>query len=509
MDSHSRSIPVITTKYRWLGRYAEGLIWPLWLFVVYQLGEERWLHTDSAYTLYRILNHQPLFYDRFACELLVWPGQLLTYLGAPIQWVLQSINLILPFMAWMAWAATAKSAHRWVFFLLFFTGGSEVFFIGYSEIGLATLAFLATAVFMDRNKHIHTTHDQKPLHLLIVGLGFTLMFLSHPAAWLYAPMLVGIGYTSLTKKDWIRLGIGIGIVLIAKSMVFPSNSYDSGLYNTLIDPNTWLHFTNLWSLNYLFHANWFFIPAVTAIACLLIGLTKPWRWISVLFFGIIAVDTMIALLIYSQGDAHINMEKFFYPIAVMAMLSIPTYLWASQRPQYGEYRLVRLTPKQSAFSRSMVGILPWFLSLSMLLGIQKYRPIYQNRIVQLKALVKEMPSTKMISHQDTLSQRVFPGSLWGLSYETALISSMYDDENNQWLPESRNGLITNGKTKTMKAMNSEELGDWENIQHRIGDTVVIGAPFEMPQRTDRLNPRYFKFEQGTTYQKWNPAANRN
>jgi hypothetical protein len=157
----------------------------------------------------------------------------------------------------------------------------------------------------------------------------------------------------------------------------------------------------------------------------------------------------------------------------------------------------------------MVGILPWFLSLSMLLGIQKYRPIYQNRIVQLKALVKEMPSTKMISHQDTLSQRVFPGALWGLSYETALISSMNDDENNQWLPERRNGLNIKWKTKTMKAMNSEELGDWENIQHRIGDTVVIGAPFEMPQRTDRLNPRYFKFEQGTTYQKWNPAANRN
>jgi hypothetical protein len=61
----------------------------------------------------------------------------------------------------------------------------------------------------------------------------------------------------------------------------------------------------------------------------------------------------------------------------------------------------------------------------------------------------------------------------------------------------------------MKAMSTEELSDWENIQHRIGDTVIIGAPFEMPQRIDQLNPRYFQFEQGTTYQQWNPAANQN
>jgi len=70
------------------------------------------LHTDSAYTLFRILNQQSLFYDRFACELIVWPGQLLTLLGAPAIWVLQGLNLILPLMGWVLWVAFAHNPHR-------------------------------------------------------------------------------------------------------------------------------------------------------------------------------------------------------------------------------------------------------------------------------------------------------------------------------------------------------------------------------------------------------------
>ena len=91
----------MTWKQRWIGDQGEGFLWPIYLCVVFYLGAERWLHTDSAYTLFRILNHQSLFYDRFACELLVWPGQLLSHLGAPIKWVMQSVNIILPLMAWL------------------------------------------------------------------------------------------------------------------------------------------------------------------------------------------------------------------------------------------------------------------------------------------------------------------------------------------------------------------------------------------------------------------------
>lgn len=38
-------------RQRWIGDQGEGFLWPIYLFVVFYLGAERWLHTDSAYTL--------------------------------------------------------------------------------------------------------------------------------------------------------------------------------------------------------------------------------------------------------------------------------------------------------------------------------------------------------------------------------------------------------------------------------------------------------------------------
>jgi hypothetical protein len=242
------------------------------------------------------------------------------------------------------------------------------------------------------------------------------------------------------------------------------------------------------------HADWIFIPAVTAFAALLIGLTKPWRWISLLHFGTTVVAIVVSLLIYSQGDAHINMEKFFFPVAVISMLSIPVYLWGSQRPKFGEYQLYRLTAKRRQLSHSLIGIIPWFLALGMLLGIQKHSPNYTNRKTQLFALVDAMPHGKMIAHYDTLSKRIFPGSLWGLPYETALASAFN--------AESIHRPVQLYPTKTMKPMNVEELADWKNIEKRIGDSLMIGAPFEMPQPIVKLNPRYFWYQTKTTYQKW-------
>lgn len=486
--------PEITTQSRWLGKYAEGIIWPLWLFVIFHLGEERWLHTDSAYTLYRILNQQSLFYDRYACELIVWPGQLLTWLGAPISWVMQSLNLILPLMAWLTWAAAAKSPHRWILFLLFFAGGNEMFFIGYSEIGLATWAFLSTMLLLDLTEHRQATEQKKLLGPVFIASGWLILLLSHPASLLYVPILAGISLATRSKSENLMLLGVISVLFIVKSLALPSNTYDSGLYTTLFSTASWTHFGTLWSVDYLLHADWIFIPAVTAFAALLIGLTKPWRWISLLHFGTTVVAIVVSLLIYSQGDAHINMEKFFYPIAIIAMLSIPSYFWASQRPEFREYRLYNLTAKQRQLSQNLIGILPWFMALSMLLGIQKYSRNYTNRKTQLYGLIDKMPHNKMVAHYDFLSKQIFPGSLWGLSYETALVSAMDS--------KAKSEDYLGNDTKTMKPMTTEELLDWTNIEKRIGDSLLIGAPFEMPQPIAKLNQRYFRFKTKTTYQRW-------
>ena len=454
----------MTWKQRWIGDQGEGFLWPIYLFVVFYLGAERWLHTDSAYTLFRILNHQSLFYDRFACELLVWPGQLLSHLGAPIRWVMQSINLILPLMAWLGWIFFHKSPLRWLYFLVIFSGGSEAFFIGYSEIGLSTLAFITGIQWI--------VLDAKRLPLLLF-LSITITWLSHPAGVLFLPILVLFGWRKLDLKQTLSLAIALTGLFIAKQLIVPSNPYDAQLYGTLMSIQNFTQFTNLFSVNFLLHASWFFIPAATAIACFIVGLLKPCRLSTSIYFTIFLVDTLAAVLIYSQGDAHINMEKFFYPIAVIGMLSIGIQ---TRSPQ-------------------LISIPLWFLAFSMMLGIQKHLPNYTERKQLLFDLVKAQPHAKLLIQQpaedqgpnnsvakitNALSQK---GSLWGLSYETAIAS--------KWI-----GL---NETRTAKIMSPEEIKDWPTTNSQIADSLFIGAPFEQPQPINRLNHRYFRFAKNQNY----------
>ncbi len=484
----------MTRKQRWIGQQGEGFLWPIYLFVALYLGPERWLHTDSAYTLFRILNHQSLFYDRLACELLVWPGQLLSYLGAPIVWVMQSINIILPLMAWLAWTLTAKSPLRWLYFLVIFCGGSEAFYIGYSEIGLCTLIFITAIQWI--------VLDSKQLPLLLF-LSITAVWLSHPAGVLYLPILALFGWQKLNPKQALTLGISLVSLMIAKQLIAPSNPYDSQLYGTLTNVKNLTQFRNLFSVNYLLHASWFFIPAATAIACFVVGLLKPWRQSTSIFFAIFLVDTLAAVLIYSQGDAHINMEKFFYPIAVIGMLSIGIYQWKAigatlastnqinGQPNGGNENQTQSHIESQTRIQQLISIPLWFLAFSMILGIQKHLPNYSERKQLLFDLVKLQPQAKLLIQQPSeeqvlnddnnvakiaiaLSQK---GSLWGLSYETAIASKLIDLK----------------ETHTVKIMSPEEIKDWPTTSSRIADSLFIGAPFEQPQPINRLNHRYFKF----------------
>ena len=167
------------------------------------------------------------------------------------------------------------------------------------------------------------------------------------------------------------------------------------------------------------------------------------------------------------------MEKFFYPIAVIGMLSIGIQNRTQPRTQ------------------QLISIPLWFLAFSMMLGIQKHLPNYAVRKQLLFDLVKVQPHAKLLIQQpagdqgtntndtvakiaNALSQK---GSLWGLSYETAIASK----------------LIDLNETHTAKIMSPEEIKDWPTTHSQIADSLFIGAPFEQPQPINRLNHQYFRF----------------
>jgi hypothetical protein len=407
---------------------------------------------------------------------------------------MQSVNLILPLMAWAGWIFFHKSPLRWSYFLVIFGGGSEAFFIGYSEIGLSTLAFITGIQWI--------LLDAKRLPQLLF-LAITITWLSHPAGILFLPILVLFGWRKLEFKQTLSLAIAFFGLFIAKQLIAPSNPYDAQLYGTLTNIQNFTQFTHLFSVNYLIHASWFFIPAATAIACFIAGLLKPSRITTSMYFAIFLVDTLAAILIYSQGDAHINMEKFFYPIAVIGMLSMGVFQWNEEKTalastnsmneQLGAHN--QNQTKAHARIQQLIGISIWFLAFSMMLGIQKHQPNYAERKQLLFDLVRTQPHAKLLIQQpaedhgaknnvakiaNALSQK---GSLWGLSYETAIAS--------KWI-----GL---NETRTAKIMSPEEIKDWSTTDKQIADSLFICAPFEQPQPICRLNHRYFRFAKNQKY----------
>lgn len=148
-------------------------------------------------------------------------------------------------------------------------------------------------------------------------------------------------------------------------------------------------------------------------------------------------------------------------------------------------------------TQQLISIPLWFLAFSMMLGIQKHLPNYAGRKQLLFDLVKVQPHAKLLIQQpagdqgentndtvakiaNALSQK---GSLWGLSYETAIASK----------------LIDLNEIHTAKIMSPEEIKDWPTTHSQIADSLFIGAPFEQPQPINRLNHRYFRFAKNQNY----------
>jgi hypothetical protein len=198
------------------------------------------------------------------------------------------------------------------------------------------------------------------------------------------------------------------------------------------------------------------------------------------------------------------MEKFFYPVAVIDMLSIGLYQWNSEKSvfaamnniheQQGEH--AQNQTKSQSRIQQLISIPLWFLAFSMMLGIQKYLPNYAERKQLLFDLAKSQTQAKLLIQQPdgdqvnpnnseakiahALSQK---GSLWGLIYETAIASK----------------LIGLKETRTTKIMSPEQIKDWPTTNELIADSLFIGAPFEQPQPIHRLNHKYFRFANNQKY----------
>lgn len=428
------------------------LVFLLYFILIIIWAQPRWLYTDSAYLIFRILNQEPLFFDRFANEIQMLPAQLTVSLGMPAGVVLFLLNCTLPllyFFAWL-WYRKKDEERALIFPLLLICSGYEMFFLGFSEIHTAALALGILLQIKNQKPRIQS-------YIFIAGWLLFMLF-SHPAAWLFVPFVfLYYLYTPNLKKASVFVPLTCLIYVAIKSIWRPdSNPYDTGLIANLTNLTTWQKLPELYSTHYFYSAvvSWL-LPALLVfftVVFLLIFKYKS-RVAAFLYLAYTICACLITLVIYQQGEAAVLMEKFFYPLA--AMLVLPMFLIVKK-------------------PNTIVYVSFILIALFYFKGVFHKRHFYLQRFAKLETIHAHYiskPGQKFILNQAHFAPDTF-GSTWALPYESMVYS-----------------VLHHKKTLNIKAIN---LKDLNTDRYKNTDSLYHGADFVPPFPIRTLNKKYFQ-----------------
>lgn len=421
-----------------------------WILSATIYASARWLYVDSAYTLFRLLNLEPLVYDRFANLLQLWPAMLAARLGWPAAVVMHAANLTLPLFYLAAWAyfAVKQPQQSLIFPMMLWATGPQMFFLGYSEIGMAALIFGILLML-------------KPMEglwgIFRLSLWFLLLFLSHPAAPLLA--LCALLLRCL-QNGWAQLKImlpALAISLLFQWLTAPAtNPYDQHLLSQLSSPDAWKNIADSYSLRYFITSatGWLW----TAPVALFIGILAAPAGASAarrLFIpGYALVCLIIIIVVYANGDAPVMMEKYFYP-----------------------WLLVCLAAAVCAdLGSAGMAVFSVAIAVSGWLFMQKESGPYRQRLADLHSAttaIREARRPMLLTDIHPLSDI---GSTWALPYESMCMSALEQTQ-----------------TVTIRQSETARL---ESDSAAATDSLFLGAPFMPPWPKRLLNPRYFRLQPG-------------
>lgn len=421
-----------------------------WIVCATVFAAERWLYVDSAYTLFRLLNLEPLVYDRFANLLQLWPAMLAARLGWPAAVVMHVANLTLPIFYLTAWAffTTKQPQKSLIFPIMLWATGPQMFFLGYSEISMAALIF-GILLLLPAQEGIRG--------IFRLSLWFLLLFLSHPAAPLLAVCVVLLFYLQYGRNQLKIMLPALAITLILQWLTAPAtNPYDQHLLSQLSSASAWKNITDSYSLKYFTDSllGWLW----TAPVALFIGILAAPAGTStarrLLIPGYALVCLLIIIVVYAGGDAPVMMEKYFYP-----------------------WLLICLTPFFYAdLSKRLTALLCIALAVSGWLYMQKALAQYTRRYAELQLTTQNFRKAKMPLLLIDYHPLKDIGSTWALPYESMCISA-----------------LDHAQTVSIR---QSETGKLQSDSAAAADSLFLGAPFMPPWPKRLLNPRYFRLQAG-------------
>ena len=425
-----------------------------WLGTVVYCAYPRWLHTDSAYTFFRLLNKESLVYDRFANWLQLAPAVLAVKMALPASVVLHLANITLPLFFIASWFFTLRfSAHKALIFpICLWLSGPEMMFLGYSEIHMAVLC-CCLCWFIGYETNL------PKWAFLLACLG---AFMAHPAALMLigGALLAGLAGSEASKKWWHFVLLCL-VAAAFQYVVSPTtNNYDSGLKGNLLNPTAWRHLSNYYSWDYLCTnlRGWMWPLFAMMIAIAALGIKQENLLKSLLGLAFTTICTLLLVVVYQSGDAGVMMQKFFYPVLVVAALFL--------------FSLNRQTWLLPAFTAAC-----WISGVAFFLihgNGYFYRQRTKEIAFQNKQYVKEGYQKIIVNHYGEAI-----ATPWALPYESMCIAAI-DKQPTVSIRFSENGRLL-----------PDALA--------AGDTLYLGATFMPPFHIKTLNPVYFKLDEKPYY----------
>lgn len=420
-----------------------------WFALTAYFASARWLYADSAYTFFRILDAQPLVYDRFTNLLQLWPAQLLVKLNASPVLILNVLNYSLPLLFLASWYFTRKQAGvlSLVFPALLWLTGPQMFFLGYSEISMSMLFF----GLLICSKPVSTVKNA----MVFTAFVFLMLF-AHPAAVLLIIPVLFYQFSAAGKTSFYHAVAIVSVILAVKWMFSPAtNPYDKGLMENVLSKEVWKSLADSYSLKYFNGSlsGWLWPIRIGIILVILqfIWLARNTRkagYGMLLYLAYIGFCVLVLIAIYQAGDAAVMMEKYFYPLQVIVFAGVLLYL----REKY-----IRQLFLIAIFGFGFIGI-----------AGQSY--FYQQRVKEMDAMVNRYEQNGRFKVVTNLKSESL-GSTWALPYESLCISS-----------------LRNRKSVTVRASANGKL---QHDSAAAADSLYLGAEFMPPWPQRTLNKKYF------------------
>lgn len=442
-----------STPFSRITGFTGTIILLVYFVLLIYLQYERWIYTDSAYTLFRILNLEPLFYDRYGNFLQTFPAQLCAFAGLPAKLIMTVANLSLFVLVLFAVFLLKKLNSAKIFLsLTLISQGALVFFIGYNEL-LLGLVFFAIACILSETESRYSS--------VITGAVALLMLFTHPATLALIPIILSLQIHNNRRASLVYTLAAAGIFVI-RLIAFPSNSYDHALLDNLLGDEVLNHFSHSYYLHYLSGKPFFWIPFVISSYVLIrLLFLKKFR------SGILSVSAFLmvfisGILFFHAGDADQVMEKYLHLLTAAGISSI---LFLAGTEKHGSFLVV------------------CFLYLVVFItGIFTITPAWKQHRQNVRNAEKHYRETgkyKVLIPSNSFKDYGF--SHWALPYETMLISALNDSD-------------TSVNVKVVEAEN------WDRAADLFADTTFANAPFLPPLSVKLLNPEYFRIPESNYYQ---------